>query len=299
MAKSSPSKAKSKKNKAGKKQAAASVATPASASQSLAGKVAWITGAGSGIGAGVARKLASLGATVVLTGRRADALEKVADSITAAGGEAWVQAGDLAIAATSKTIVAAIDKKYGRLDILVNNAGLNIPKRSWADLAADGIDTVLGVNLSGAFYCSIAVLPIMRRQKDGVLIHTSSWAGRFVSSLSGPVYTASKHAVVAMSHSINLEEFVHGIRSTVINPAEVATEILDKRPIPVPQEERARLLQPEDLAESIAHVALAPAHVCIDEILLSPTYKRMLVAQAKAAPAKKAAKRASSKVKAD
>jgi len=250
-------------------------------------KVVWVTGAGSGIGAAAAKHLASLGASVVLTGRRVPLLKEVADSIKAAGGDAWVRPGDLSKASTSKKIVEAIDKRYGRLDILVNNAGVNILARSWAQLAADGVDTVMNANVSGAFYCSIAVLPIMRRQQDGLLIHTASWAGRFISALSGPAYTASKHAVVAMSHSINLEEFGHGIRSTVINPGEVRTEILDKRPVPVPEEDRARMLQPEDMAATIAHVALAPAHVCLNEILISPTWNRLAAATAGMKPAKK------------
>lgn len=246
----------------------------------LGGQVVWVTGAGSGIGAAVARRMAELGATVVMTGRRKEPLKRVCDEITAAGGNAWVRQGDLSRASTSRKIVAAIDDKYGRLDILVNNAGINVLKRSWQDLEAESVDAVMSANLNGAFYCSIAVLPIMRRQQNGLLIHTASWAGRFISPLSGPAYTASKHAVVAMSHSINLEEFMHGIRSTVVNPGEVATEILDKRPVPVPQAERERMLQAEDLAASIAHVALAPAHVCLNEILISPTWNRLAAASA-------------------
>ncbi len=284
MAKKENTSKKPGKGKGKKPAQQTELALAPSGDQALLGKVVWVTGAGSGIGAAVARKLASLGATTVLTGRRVDALEKVAAQIEQAGGKAWVQPGDLSEAANSRQIVAAIDERYGRLDILVNNAGLNVLRRSWAELEPDGVDTVMGANLAGAFYCSIAALPIMRRQQDGVLIHTSSWAGRFVSALSGPAYTASKHAVVAMSHSINLEEFVNGIRSTVINPAEVATEILDKRPIPVSQEERERMLQATDLADSIAHVALAPPHVCINEILLSPTWNRLVAAQLKASP---------------
>ncbi len=240
----------------------------------LQGQVAWITGAGSGIGEAAAHKLAGLGATVVLTGRRRELLDTVAAAIKAAGGEAWVQPGDLSQGKVSARIAAAIAKRLGRLDILVNNAGSNVLKRSWAELAPDAVDAVVGANLSSAFYCSIAVLPMMREQQGGLLIHTASWAGRFVSPLSGPAYSASKHAVVAMSHSINMEEFRHGIRSTVICPGEVATPILDKRPVPVSAADRKRMLQSVDLAETIAHVALAPPHVCLNEILISPTWNR-------------------------
>ena len=113
----------------------------------------------------------------------------------------------------------------------------------------------------------------------GLLIHTASWAGRFVSRLAGPAYIAAKHAVVAMSHSLNMEEFVNGIRSTVILPAEVATPIMDKRPVPVSAEDKARMLQPEDLAALVAHVATAPPHVCINEVLISPAWNRSYLGQ--------------------
>ncbi len=255
------------------------------------GQVAWVTGAGSGIGEATALEFARLGATVVLTGRRKGPLQAVARAIGEAGGTAWIQAGDLARAATSRRIVGAIDKRYGRLDVLVNNAGVNVLERAWAKLAPAGVDQVVGANLSAAFYCVIAALPVMRRQGGGLLVHTASWAGRFVSPLSGPAYTASKHAVVAMSHSLNMEEFVNGIRSTVVCPGEVATAILDKRPVPVSAADRARMLQSEDLARTIAHVATAPAHVCINEIVISPTWNRGYAHQIGAKPKTKGRRR--------
>jgi NADP-dependent 3-hydroxy acid dehydrogenase YdfG len=244
----------------------------------LDGKIAWVTGAGSGIGEAAAVALARAGASVVLTGRRAAPLEAVADCIKAAGGSAVAKPGDLMLPTTAGRIADAIKAEFGRLDILVNNAGLNIPKRSWRQLEEAGADEVLHGNLSSAFYCVIAALPIMRAQKDGVLIHTASWAGRFVSPLSGPAYTAAKHGVVAMSHSINGEECVNGIRSSVICPAEVATPILDKRPVPVSAEERARMLQSEDLGDLVCYIACLPPHVCLNEVLISPTWNRGYVA---------------------
>jgi NADP-dependent 3-hydroxy acid dehydrogenase YdfG len=240
----------------------------------LDGNIAWVTGAGSGIGEAVAIRLAQLGATVVLSGRRRDPLADVARRIVEAGGSAWVQSGDLSRSATAERIAKAIDKRYGRLDIVVNNAGLNLLQRSWETVGVAGVDAVLGANLSSAFYCALAALPIMRRQQRGLLVHTSSWAGRFVSRLTGPAYAAAKHAVVAMSHSLNMEEFVNGIRSTVLCPAEVATPIMDKRPQPVSAEERARMLQPEDMAALVEYVVTAPPHVCVNEVLISPAWNR-------------------------
>jgi len=244
----------------------------------LQGKIAWVTGAGSGIGQAAAVALAKEGATVVLTGRRKEPLDQTAAMIKNDGGKAVVKAGDMMKASAVSRIAADIEKKFGRLDILVNNAGLNVTERTWQQLDAAGIDTVVNGNLSSAFYCASAVLPMMRRQKDGVLIHTSSFAGRWPSTLSGAAYSAAKHGVVAMSHVLNMEECVNGIRSCVVCPGEVATPILDKRPIPVSKEERARMVQSEDCGDLIRYIACLPPHVCINEVLISPTWNRGYVA---------------------
>lgn len=244
----------------------------------LDGRIAWITGAGSGIGEAAALALAAEGAEVVLSGRRHEPLDSVAARITAAGGAAHVQPADLTRAQDVERVAGRIREQFGRLHILVNNAGLNITERQWAVLTPRGVDEVVHGNLSSAFYCVTAVLPMMRAQKDGVLIHTASFAGRFISPLSGPAYTAAKHGVVAMSHSINMEECVNGIRSTVVCPGEVATPILDKRPNPVSAEERARMVQPEDCGDLIRYIACLPPHVCLNEVLISPTWNRTYVA---------------------
>ncbi|MCW5746803.1 MAG: SDR family oxidoreductase [Alphaproteobacteria bacterium] len=244
----------------------------------LQGKIAWVTGAGSGIGQAAAIALAGEGATVIITGRRKEPLEATAATIKQNGGKAVVKPGDLMKASVVSRIAADIDKRFGRLDILVNNAGLNVLERSWRQLDAKGVDTVVHGNLSSAFYCVTAVLPMMRRQKDGVLIHTSSFAGRWASPLSGAAYSAAKHGVVAMSHVLNMEECINGIRSCVVCPGEVATPILDKRPVPVSKEDRAKMVQSEDCGDLIRYIACLPPHVCINEVLISPTWNRGYVA---------------------
>lgn len=251
----------------------------------LTGKVAWVTGAGSGIGQAAAVALAKEGATVILTGRRKAPLQATAATIKKAGGKVDVQAGDLMKAASVTKIAKAIEKKYGRCDILVNNAGLNILERQWAKLTPANAQLVIEGNLSSAFYCSSAVLPMMRKRKDGVLIHTSSMAGRHPSLLSGPAYSAAKHGVVAMSHTINQEECVNGIRSCALLPGEVATPILDKRPVPVTAAERKRMAQSEDVGDLIRYVACLPAHVCINEVWITPTWNRGYVASLQRAKA--------------
>jgi NADP-dependent 3-hydroxy acid dehydrogenase YdfG len=244
----------------------------------LAGKIAWVTGAGSGIGEAAAVALAREGVTVVLTGRRQRPLEEVVARITAGSGKAVARSGDLTNAATVGKIAEGIRSEFGRLDILVNNAGTNIPDRSWKRLKPEGIDTVIQGNLTSAFYVVQAVLPIMRAQHDGLMIHTASWAGRFIGPISGPAYMAAKHGVVAMSHGINLEECTNGIRSCVVCPGEVATPILRLRSPPETPEVIARMLQPEDLGNLMAFIAKQPKHVCINEVLVSPTFNRGYVA---------------------
>ena len=246
--------------------------------QRLAGKIAWVTGAGSGIGEAAALKLAEEGAALVLTGRRAAPLEAVAARIRAAGGTAEVQPADLMDAAAVKAVGAFIAGRYGRLDILVNNAGLNITPRRWSVLSPEGVDELVRGNLSSAMYCVTVTLPLMRAQKDGVLIHTASMAGRVISPLSGAGYTAAKHGVVAMSHTINMEEGINGIRSCVVCPGEVATPILDKRPNPVSAEERARMVQSEDVGDLIRYVACLPPHVVLNEVWINPAWNRSYVA---------------------
>jgi NADP-dependent 3-hydroxy acid dehydrogenase YdfG len=245
---------------------------------SLKGKIAWVTGAGSGIGEAAAVALAGDGAIVVLTGRRREPLDSVAARINKDGGAAHVQAGDLMSASAVEKIAGFIQDKFGRLDILVNNAGLNVLARGWSELKPSSIDELIHGNLSSSFYCVAAALPMMRAQKDGILIHTASMAGRFVSPLSGPGYTAAKHGVVAMSHSINMEECVNGIRSCAVCPGEVATPILDKRPVPVSAEERAQMVQPADCGDLIRYIASLPKHVCINEVMITPTWNRGYVA---------------------
>jgi NADP-dependent 3-hydroxy acid dehydrogenase YdfG len=252
----------------------------------LKGKIAWVTGAGSGIGRAAAIALARAGAKVVLSGRRASPLQETAAAIQADSGTALAMPGDLSDAAHAARVAEEIRSRFGRLDILVNNAGVNIVRRSWAQLDAAGADRVLDGNLSNAFYCVLAALPIMREQHDGILIHTASMAGRSIGPLAGPAYVAAKHGVVAMSHSINCEECVNGIRSTVVCPGEVATPILDERPVPVSAEDRARMLQSEDVADLILYVASLPAHVCLNEVWITPTWNRGYVAALKQAHVK-------------
>ena len=244
-------------------------------------RVAWVTGGGSGIGQAGAEALAADGWTVIVSGRRKDALEAVVSGINSkGGGKAKALVLDVSQAADVEAAVQRILAAHGRIDLLVNSAGVNVPKRSWEDMEISGWDKLVEINLNGVLYCMRAVLPAMRAQKDGCIINVASWAGRHVSKMPGPAYTTTKHAVLALTHSFNMDECVNGLRACCLSPAEVATPILKLRPVVPTEEEQARMLQPEDLGRTIAFVAGMPPHVCVNEILISPTWNRSFVAMA-------------------
>ncbi len=243
------------------------------------GLVAWVTGAGTGIGEAAAVALAAAGMTVVLSGRRQEKLDEVAARIGAGAETAVLDVADKAAVAA---VARGIAERHGRIDVLVSSAGLNVPNRNWHLLTPDDWDQVIRVDLDGAFYCAHAVLPTMIEQGDGLIVNVSSWAGKHVSVVTGPAYTAAKHAMNAMNESINMEAGLHGVRACAICPGEVATPILDSRPQPPSAEDRARMVQPEDCGEIIAFLARLPAHVCINELTVSPTWNRGYVPQARA-----------------
>lgn len=237
-------------------------------------RVAWVTGGGSGIGEAGAEALAADGWIVVVSGRRKEPLNSVVAKIKEAGGEAEAVPLDVSNSADVQKVADQILEKYGRIDLLVNSAGVNVPKRRWQDMELEGWNKLVDINLNGVLYCMRAVLPAMRRQKDGCIINVSSWAGRHVSKMTGPAYTTTKHAVLALTHSFNMDEGVNGLRACCLMPGEVATPILKLRPVVPSDEEQAKMLQSEDLGHTIAFIASMPPRVCINEILISPTWNR-------------------------
>ncbi len=244
----------------------------------LRGKVAWVTGGGSGIGLAGAEELVRAGARVVISGRTEKTNREAERKLKALGEAESVQ-----LEVSDKKAVAAaaadIEKRHGRIDILVTSAGTNIggARRNFKSMSLEGWDDVVNINLNGLFYCCHAVIPGMRARKDGLIINISSWAGRYASVLTGPAYNATKRAVIAVTESINMEECMHGIRATSILPGEVATPIMEKRPVPPSKEERARMAQPEDFGKAILFVATMPARSCVNELVIAPTWNRFYV----------------------
>jgi NAD(P)-dependent dehydrogenase (short-subunit alcohol dehydrogenase family) len=238
----------------------------------LDGKVAWITGGGSGIGLAAAVEFAKAGAKVVISGRTRATLDQAMKQV-----KAEAIACDVGDKHEVASAAEQIHKRHGRVDILVNSAGINLPRRNFRDVSNEGWDEIVAVNLSGTFYCIQAVLPGMRSRKDGLIVNVSSWFGRYSNALGGPGYGASKRAVLALTEQLNIEECTNGIRATAVLPGEAATPILEKRPVPPAPEVRAKMLQPEDLGRTLAFIAALPARVCVNEIVITPTWNRFLI----------------------
>lgn len=237
---------------------------------SLKGKIVAITGGGTGIGAGIARGLAAAGANVTIGGRRSEPLDAVAKSVDSPL-PMRTHVIDVAENASIEAFFKDIRDNVGPVDILVNSAGINIAKRTMAEMDPDEWDRVLRINATGAYRCMREVLPAMRDRRDGLVINISSIAGKRAISLGGVVYCASKFAMTAMGTAVANEVRHEGVRMTNVYPGEVNTPILDKRPVPVTDEHRESILQPEDIAELVVTICRLPPRACVPEIVIKPT----------------------------
>ncbi len=236
----------------------------------LSGKTAIVAGASSGMGAATARLFAAHGASVVMGARTADALAALAHEINGAGGEALAVATDATDGAAADALVAAAVAKHGRVDILVNSVGTNLKQRALTVLDPADWDMMLAVNLSAAFNLTRAVLPQMRAQGQGLIIHYSSGAVQR-PDVSGVAYQATKHGVAGLAYGTMEEEKENGIRVTVIYPGLCNTPLVEKRPTPTPPEVLAKALEPEDVAQAALSVASLPARAYVPDMRLLPS----------------------------
>lgn len=239
----------------------------------LKDRTAWVTGAGTGIGRGIALALANEGVDLILSGRRAEPLEETAEQVEQTGRKALVTPLDVTDRDQVNKTAEEITEKMGPVSLLVNNAGTNTTKRTVTEMAPEDWDRVVDINLTGAFNCFRAVYPQMKSQGEGMIVNIASMAGRQVSLLGGAAYCASKHAMVSMTQSINLEAADFGIRASVILPGEVDTPIIAVRPQPVSEKRQSLMLKPEDLGNTVVFVANMPPHVTIPEMWVMPTYQ--------------------------
>ncbi len=243
-------------------------------SNNIAGKVVVITGASSGLGEATARLLCAEGARVVLGARRADRLTSLAKELTASGGKAIAVTTDVVHRAQVKALVDAAVKAYGRVDVMLNNAGL-MPQAPLERLKIDEWDRMIDVNIKGVLYGIAAALPYMKEQKAGHFINVSSVAGHKV----GPgfaVYAATKYAVRALSEGLRQEVKPYNIRTTVISPGAVATELPDSVTDPDTAERIHKFyagvaISADSFARVVAFAMSEPEDVDINEILFRPT----------------------------
>jgi NAD(P)-dependent dehydrogenase (short-subunit alcohol dehydrogenase family) len=241
----------------------------------LAGKTALVTGGGTGIGLGIAAALMSEGCRVAISGRREDKLREAAAAFKGEPPLVVCQA-DVADRASVDRLFDWASQQLGKIDILVNCAGVNVPKRMMADLAPENWDLLMNVNATGAYNCIRKVLPQMLERRDGLIINISSIAGKRAGLLGGVAYNASKFAMTALGTSVAQEVGPSGIRVSNIYPGEVETPILDARPVPVSAEQRAKILQPEDLGAAVLMIACLPPRAHVAELVIKPTSQNYL-----------------------
>ena len=243
-------------------------------SNNITGKNVVITGASSGLGEATARLLAQEGASVVLGARRLERLQALVDEITGKGGKALALQTDVTDATQVQALVDAAVKAYGRIDVIINNAGL-MPQSLLNKLKISEWDQMIDVNIKGVLYGIAAALPHMQAQQGGHIINVSSVAGHKVGP-GGAVYSATKHAVRALSEGLRQEVKPYGIRTTVISPGVVDTEL----PNTVTDEDVAPRLNalyqnvaiPADsFARAVVYAMSQPDEVDVNEILFRPT----------------------------
>lgn len=233
-------------------------------------QVALVIGASSGIGRETAVLLARAGVRVMASARRQDRLQELQESLAGEGHTLEILAADAGDAAAMEQLAERTRERVGEIDILVFATGVNVPDRAMKRLSPGIWDNVIHVNLSGAYYATRAVLPDMRTRGAGHLIYISSVSGLF-ADVSGAAYQASKRGLLGLAHAIRVEEKENGIRTCVICPGLVDTEILDRRPVKPSAEMLAKALRPEDVAEMVLAVAMLPPRACVPELQVVPT----------------------------
>jgi len=244
----------------------------------IEGKIVVITGASSGLGEAAARLLSAEGATVVLGARRADRIESLAKELTGRGGKAIAIRTDVTDHAQVKALVDGAVQAYGRVDVMLNNAGL-MPHSPLERLKIDDWNRTIDVNIKGVLYGIAAALPHMKRQKSGHIINVSSVAGHKVTP-SGAVYAATKHAVRALSEGLRQEVKPYNIRTTVISPGAVATELPDsitERDVSegIHKFYEQFAIPADSFARAIAFAMSQPDEVDVNEILFRPTRQEL------------------------
>ncbi len=237
---------------------------------SLANQVVLVVGASSGIGREIAVLFARQGARVMASARREQRLLELQQSLAAQALVIEILPADAADPAAMEHLVQESIARLGKIDILVYATGTNIKDRALSRLTPELWDMMLDVNLNGAYYVTRALLPGMRERKSGHLIYISSISG-LAPDVSGAAYQAAKRGLLGLAHAIRVEEKENGIRTCVVCPGLVDTELLEKRPVKPGPDMLAKALRPEDVAEAALAVAQLPARACVPEMQVVPT----------------------------
>lgn len=227
-------------------------------------------GASSGVGRAAAVLFARAGAKVFVSARRADRLEELTRQLAGEGFAIGSYAADASVVDEAAEMVNAARAYLGGVDVLVHSTGTNTPDRNLKRLNIDIWNHMISVNLSAAYYVTQALLPAMREARKGHLIYVSSVSGKY-PDVSGASYQAAKRGLVGFTHAIRVEEKENEIRTCVVCPGLIDTELMEKRPVKPPAEQLARALKAEDVAEIIFDIAKLPAHVTIPEVDIVPT----------------------------
>jgi NADP-dependent 3-hydroxy acid dehydrogenase YdfG len=250
------------------------VSTSRASIEGIAGKVVVITGASSGLGEATARHLAAQGATVVLGARRIERLRQLVEELTTADGRALAVATDVTDAAQVQRLVDTAVETYGRIDVLLNNAGL-MPHSPLERRKIEDWDRTIDVNIKGVLYGIAAALPHMQRQKRGHIINVSSVAGHRVGP-AGVVYSATKTAVRVISEGLRQEVKPWNLRTTIISPGAIATELPQSITEPdvakgISEFYEQYAIPADSFARAVAFAMSQPEDVDINEILFRPT----------------------------
>jgi NAD(P)-dependent dehydrogenase (short-subunit alcohol dehydrogenase family) len=238
-------------------------------SDQLRGQTAIVVGASSGMGRAIAVALAREGAHVVAAARREERLVELEQQLRAEGCSAEVCVADVAKPDDVRRLVKQACQRTGRIELLVCAMGTNLPARALSVLSHDNWLRLIETNLTGAFACTQAVLPVMRAAGNGLIVYLSSGCVQ-TPDVSGVAYQASKHGLVGLAHGTRVEEKSNGIRTTVLFPGLCDTEILAQRPMPTPREVLDQALAPEDVAEAVLFLARLPARAVVPELQLLP-----------------------------
>lgn len=235
----------------------------------LEGQVVIVTGASSGMGWEAVQQFASEGAKIVAAARREGPLQEQVQLVAGQGGEAVACATDIAKREDVDRLVQTTIDRFGRLDVMCNIAGINAPYREMAVLTQEKWDRILATNLTGAFHCTQAVLPQMRQQGGGTIIHVSSVSGKW-GDTSGAAYQAAKHGLAGLAYATMVEERKNGIRVSMIYPGLCDTPILKNRVVPVPREILDKAMRPEDIAAACVFCASLPLRTYISDLVIMP-----------------------------